>query len=158
MATSGSVVQKIRKSASAKADYRRQIAALSAAGLLDFTVISLYQLGVIKKLPDLPGPLFDSNKVNASKDAQVAGLPDAPVSLALYAANLVLASGAIRSKKRGNAFDWLLAGSLVGQAAGGAYYLYNMTTVQKKVCLYCVTGALLNFATLVPLSRLLLKR
>lgn len=158
MESEESVVEEIRNTKGKETLYRQQIAALSAAGIVDFSVISLYQLGVIKKLPDVPGDIFDSNKVNASADAQILGLPDGPVSLAMYAANLVLAAGAIRKAEKRNIFDYLLAASALGQAAGGAYYLYNMAAVQKKVCVYCVTGALLNFATLIPLSKLFFKR
>ena len=153
-----SVVEQVRQADSSAADYRRQIAVLSAAGVLDFSIISLYQLGVINKLPDFPGQLFDSNGVNASKDAKFVGIPDAPVSLTVFAANLLLTAAAIKQKKKGNAFDWLLAGSVLGQAAGGAYYLYTMAAVQKKVCVYCATGALLSFAALSPLAKLLLKK
>lgn len=44
---------------------RRKLIALSAVGLLDFAIISLYQCGVIKTLPDIPHRLFDSEQVNA---------------------------------------------------------------------------------------------
>lgn len=149
-----SPVQKVRKRSSRAAENRRTVGLLSAIGILDFVPISLYQLGVIRHLPDLPGNLFDSDFVNASKEAQVAGIPDGPVSLLMYAANLVLVGEALKKKKKRNVFDYLIAGNALGQAAGGAYYLYNMATVQKKVCMYCVTGALLNFATLVPVYKL----
>jgi uncharacterized membrane protein len=152
-----SPVQKIRSQAGSAAGYRRTIGLQSAAGLLVFVPISLYQLGVIRHIPDLRGKLFDSDYVNASKEAQIAGLPDGPVSLLMYAANVLLAAGAIKKKKR-SLFDYLIAGNAIGQAAGGAYYLYNMATVQKKVCLYCVTGAMINFATLVPLYKLFSRR
>ncbi|MFZ6013754.1 MAG: vitamin K epoxide reductase, partial [Bacteroidota bacterium] len=55
-------------------DRRRKIITLSAIGLLDFSIISLYQTGVIKKLPDFRLPIFDSNKVNASKEAYQFGV------------------------------------------------------------------------------------
>lgn len=152
-----SPVQKIRKRSDRAAGNRRDIALLSAIGLVDFVPVSLYQLGVIRHLPDLPGALFDSDYVNASKEAQIAGLPDGPVSLLLYAANLVLVSGALKKKKR-NVFDYLVAANSLGQAAGGAYYLYNMATRQKRVCVYCVTGAMINFATLLPLYKLFSRR
>lgn len=152
-----SPVQKIRRRSGHATENKRNIALLSAAGLLTFVPISLYQLGVIRHLPDLPGDLFDSDYVNASKEAQVAGVPDGPVSLLMYAASLVLVSGALRKKKR-NVFDYLIAGNLLGQAAGGGYYLYNMATEQKKVCAYCVAGALINFATLVPLLKLFTRK
>lgn len=153
-----SPVQKARNSASSAAESRRTIALLSAAGLLDFIPISLYQTGVIRHLPDLPGKIFDSDYVNASKEAQVLGMPDGPVSLLMYAANLVLVAGALKEKKRRSMFDYLLAGNALGQAAGGAYYLYVMATKEKKVCAYCVAGALINFATLIPVYKLLSRK
>lgn len=149
-----SPVSKIRKRSDKAAEERRKIALLSGIGLLDFVPISLYQLGIIRHLPDLPGDIFDSDYVNASKEAQVAGVPDGPVSLLMYAANLVLVAEALKQKKKRNVFDYLIAGNTLGQAAGGAYYLYNMATKQKKICPYCVAGALINFATLVPLYKL----
>lgn len=147
-------VQKVRKRSNKRAANRREIALLSAMGIIDFIPISLYQLGLIRHLPDLPGDLFDSDYVNASKEAQVAGIPDGPVSLLMYAANLVMVGEALKKKKKRNVFDYLLAGNALGQAAGGAFYLYTMTVRQKKICPYCVTGALINFATLVPVYKL----
>ncbi|MEX2572681.1 MAG: vitamin K epoxide reductase family protein [Balneolaceae bacterium] len=131
---------------------------LSAIGLLDFIPVSLYQMGVIRHLPDIPVKWFDSDKVNASGDAHVAGMPDGPVSLMMYAANLVCTAGAIRRKKQWNVMDCLVAGNTLGQAAGGAYYLYKMAAEQKRVCLYCITGAAINFATVLPLYRLFRNR
>ena len=151
-------VQEIRTNSDEATSHRRNVGLLSAIGLLDFVPISLYQLGVIRHLPDLPGHLFDSDYVNASDEAQVAGLPDGPVSLMMYAANLVLVAGALKKQKKRNFFDYLLAGNSLGQAAGGAYYLYNMATEQKKICPYCVVGALINFATLVPVFKLFSRR
>lgn len=151
-------VKKIRAKKGEAADNRRKIALLSAIGLLDFVPISLYQLGIIRHLPDFPGKVFDSDKINASKEAQIVGLPDGTVSLLMYAANLVLTGAAIKKKKRKNIFDYFLAANSLGQAAGGAFYLFNMVKVQKKICPYCVTGALLNFATLLPLKKLFFKR
>ncbi|HEX6982456.1 MAG TPA: vitamin K epoxide reductase family protein [Balneolaceae bacterium] len=152
-----SPVKKIRKESNGVTESRRSIALLSAAGLIDFVPISLYQLGIIRHLPDIPAKLFDSDYVNASKDAQIAGIPDGPVSLLMYAANLVLVAGAAKKEER-NLVDYLIAGNAMGQAAGGAYYLYDMIVKQKKICPYCVTGALINFATLVPLHKLFKKR
>ena len=128
---------------------KRKIVWLSALGLLDFSMISLYQTGVIKHLPDLPGTLFDSDYVNASEEAYRIGAPDAPISAMVYALNMVLATaGGTKKTGRHPALDLLLGASLVANAAGAANYLVNMVTQQKKVCLYCVAGAAINFATL----------
>lgn len=152
-----SPVKKIRRESNAITENRRSMALLNVAGLIDFVPISLYQLGIIRHLPDIPAKLFDSDYVNASEDAQVAGIPDGPVSLMMYAANLVLIAGAAKKKEKRNIVDYLIAGNTVGQAAGGAYYLYDMIFKQKKICPYCVTGALINFAALVPLYKLFKK-
>lgn len=148
------LVQKVQSKNDSKAKHRREIALLNAIGIIDFIPISLYQLGIIKHMPDFSPKVFDSDFVNASKEAQIAGLPDGPVSLLMYAANVVAVGAALKGDKRKNIFDYLIAANALGQAAGGAFYLYTMATKQKKVCIYCVTGALLNFAALVPLKKL----
>ena len=128
---------------------RRKVVALSALGLLDFSIISLYQTGVIKHLPDLPGDRFDSDYVNASDEAYQLGAPDAPISAVVFAANMVLATaGGTAKTGRHPAFDLLLGLSLTANAAGAANYLVNMIREQKRVCLYCVAGAGISFASL----------
>lgn len=144
----------LRESDSVSLNRKRNIAFLSVIGLVDFSVISLYQLGFIKKLPDLPFKIFDSNKVNASKEAYIMGVPDGPITLVSYAANILFAgAGGTRKTGRSKIFDILLAGSVIGGALGGAYYLNDMIFNQKKVCLYCVVGAALNFAMVSPVIK-----
>jgi len=152
------IIDKIRGDETEAAIYRRQIAALSAAGLLDFSLISLFQLGFIKHLPDLPGEIFDTEQVNSSKDAVLLGLPDGVISLNSYAATILLAAAATRYKKPSRLLDVAMGGLVLGQAAGAVQYLYKMAFVQKKVCIYCVAGAVINFATLVPLRKLFKRR
>lgn len=153
-----SPVRKIRKRSGKAAESRRNIGLLNAIGLINFVPVSLYQLGIIRHLPDLPGKLFDSDYVNASKDAQVAGVPDGTVGLLIYATNLVLVGVALKKKKKGNVFDYMLAGNALAQAGGGAYYLYNMAARQKKICLYCMAGAFINLAALKPLYKLFIPK
>lgn len=157
MKNQDSVIDALRKDKQPDTQNRRQLACLAALGLVDFSIISLYQLGYIRRMPDLPGKVFDSEKVNSSKEAVMLGLPDGVVSLTMYAATLFLATAASAKKKHARWLDWLLGGIVLGQAAGGAFYLYNMATVQKKVCVYCVTGALINFAAVRPAAELLRK-
>lgn len=150
-----SVIKKIRKDKSAEAENRRSVAALAAAGIVDFSLISLLQMGYFKKLPDLPGKVFDTVKVNTSKDAVIMGMPDGVISLGAYAATMFLATAATRFKKRSRLLDLALGGLVLGQAVGAAQYLYKMAFVQKKVCLYCVAGAAINFASLKPVYSLI---
>lgn len=127
---------------------RRWVGFLSALGLVDFSIISLYQMGFIRSLPDFPGKIFDSNKVNASPQAYQMGLPDGPFSAGIYSANLMLASWK-GSEKAGRPLvaDLALAGTVFMNAFGAASYMRNMIKEQEKACPYCILGALVNFAT-----------
>lgn len=131
---------------------RRTIAALCAAGAVDFSLISLFQLGVVRHLPDPPGKIFDSDRVNSSRKASAYGLPDGPLGLLQYALTLgTLAFGGTRDTGRPAAATWALA-TLVGAGAVGALdYLRDMLFREKRVCPYCVAGAALNLA-MVPLA------
>lgn len=137
---------------------RRKIIALSTLGLVDFSIISLYQTGIIKRLPDIPLPVFDSNKVNAAKDAYMMGVPDGPVSATVYGLTMVLAA-AMGSESTGRkpVLDVLLGGAIAGNAAGAVFYMYDMIFKQKKICLYCVTGALINFASAIIIAPVVIK-
>lgn len=153
-----STIDKVRQDSSEATRQRRNIAALSALGLIDFSLISLLQMGYFKKLPDLPGKVFDTVKVNTAEDAVILGIPDGVISLNGYGATMLVAMAATRFKKKSRLLDLVLAGLVVGQAAGAAHYLVNMTTVQKKACIYCIAGAAVNFLALSPLVKLLKRR
>jgi uncharacterized membrane protein len=132
---------------------KRKIILLSAIGLADFAIISLYQTGIIKHLPDIDHPLFDSDKVNASKDAYMFAAPDGPISALAYAATMVLASvGGSNRTGRKPLLDLALGATIAGNAAGALYYLYNMIFKQKKICLYCLTGAGINIASAIIIT------
>lgn len=150
-----SAIDLLRENSQPDTQKRRQIAALATIGLFDFSIISLYQLGYIRHLPYLPGKLFDSDKVNASEEAVILGMPDGVISLGAYAAIIFLATAGSARKTRSRWLGWLLGGIIAGQAIGAAQYLYKMAVVQKKVCLYCVTGAIVNFVSVKPAIDLL---
>lgn len=144
------VIDQIRNDQSAAIQNRRKIGALAAMGIIDFSLITLFQLGYIKKLPDLPGKVFDTHKVNTSEDAVLLGLPDGVIGLGGYAAIMFLAMAGSRFKKYSKWIDLALGAVVAGQAAGGANYMVNMAVKQKKICVYCVTGAAVNLASLKP--------
>lgn len=143
----------LREGHSEDLDRRRKVLLLSGLGLIDFSIISLYQTGIINKLPDIPHPLFDSNKVNAAKDAYMFGVPDGPVSAVAYGLTMVLASaGGSEKAGRHPAFDVALGATIAGNAAGAVFYLFNMVFKQKKICMYCVTGAVINIASAIIIA------
>lgn len=128
---------------------RRKIIMISLFGLGNAAIITLYQTGIIKKLPDLPLKSFDSPKLTSSEKAFEFGMPDAPGASLLYSLIMVLATyGGSRSIKRIFLFDQLLLGATIVNAAFAAQYFYNMIAKQKKLCVYCIAVTLTNFSML----------
>lgn len=158
----GAIRGALRNEKTKDLEKRRKIMLLSAIGLVDFSIISLYQTGVIRHLPDPSFAIFDSDYVNGSEDAYLFGVPDGPVSATVYALNLVLASaGGSEKTGRSPLFDLALGATVAGNAAGAIVYLHSMIFKQKKVCLYCITGALINIASaalITPLVKTAIKK
>jgi uncharacterized membrane protein len=131
---------------------RRRLAVLAAMGLVDFAAISLYQLGVIRHLPDPPGRLFDSDAVNASRKAFATGIPGGTLGALLHASELVLlAASGTRETGRSPILDLLLGGAVVAGAGAAAHYLYDMAANEKRACVYCLVAAATAFA-MIPLA------
>ena len=83
--------RQLREATGGFLEQRRKIAGLALAAAGSMGLISLYQTGVIKSLPDPPLSLFDSEKVNAEAYSRLS-MPDAPLGLGSYAATLGLAA------------------------------------------------------------------
>ncbi|MFN7132439.1 MAG: vitamin K epoxide reductase family protein, partial [Myxococcales bacterium] len=131
---------------------RRRIATLAALSAADFAFLSLYQLGVLRRLPDLPGRLFDSNRVNVARKAYARGGPDAPIAAALNGLILALASfGGTQDTGRPRLADWLLGAAVVGGALASLDYFRDMVLAQQRICLSCVVAAGASFA-MVPFA------
>lgn len=127
---------------------RRKLVWLSFLGLINFSVISLLQSGVIKKLPDIPSRVFDTNNIITSKFAYIAGVPDAPVSNVLFAATMVLSTvGGSEKATRKPASDILLGAVVLGHTIGAGIMLYDMLFRKKRLCMYCLIGAGVIFAS-----------
>lgn len=127
---------------------RRKVVALSVAGLADFNVIALLQSGVVKRLPDIPYPIFDTNGINTSKTSFAMGVPDAIISSMMFAMKMVLATaGGSKNASRKAVFDLLLGAVSLGHAVGAAQMTYDMLFKKKRICIYCLTGAGIIFST-----------
>jgi uncharacterized membrane protein len=128
---------------------RRKLIVLAIAGIADAAFIALRQNGILKKLPDLPGGIFDANKVTVSEKAYDLGLPDTGLSLLTYSAVITLASwGGDRKLYRKKWMDKLLFAATAVNALAAAQYFLNMALKQKKICFYCVTATAINFSVL----------
>jgi uncharacterized membrane protein len=138
----------LRHGESEDLERRRKLIALSVAGLADFNIISLLQSGAVRRLPDIPHPLFDTNGINTSKTSFAMGVPDAVISSVMFAMKMALATaGGSEKASRKPVFDLLLGAVSFGHAAGAAQMTYNMLFKKKRICIYCLTGAGIIFAS-----------
>ncbi len=70
---------------------RRVQTALTVGAAAAMGLITLYQTGIVRHLPDPPLPGFDSDRVDASGEAyELLRTPDAALGLANYGATLAL--------------------------------------------------------------------
>ena len=128
---------------------RRAIVASSLVGMGSMAIVSMFQTGIIRHLPDPPLESFHSDKVNSSSTAYGYGMPDGPITLGMHAANLALAAAGPPGRARERPWLPLLAAGFAGaQAAVAAKYLFHqMPKVDRAWCGYCITDALAHFAT-----------
>lgn len=129
------------------------MAALSLVAIGSMAVISLYQMGVIRHLPEPPLPRLDADRVDASPEAyEKLGMPDAVLGLRSYATTLALA--ATGGEDRAESAPWLPV-LLAGKAAFDAYQAGRLTVHQwtrhRAFCSWCLLAAGATFATL-PLT------
>ncbi|HEV2126228.1 MAG TPA: vitamin K epoxide reductase family protein [Chloroflexota bacterium] len=145
--------RQLRRGSGTLLQRRRWASGLSLFAAGSMGVIALYQLGIIKHLPDPPLPYFDSDKVDASEEAYaVFATPDAVLGLTNYGVTMVL--GAMGGQNRALERPWIpLAWTLKAlvDAAQAARLTRNQWTKHRAFCIWCLAAAAATFAT-VPLT------
>jgi len=132
---------------------RRQISVLTLISIGSMAIVSLYQLGIIKHLPEPPLPKMDADKVDAAAEAyEILWMPDAVLGLGSYAVTLGLA--VMGPDNRARTRPWiplaLAAKTLVDSLAAGKLTV-DQWTKHKAFCFWCLLAAAATFATL-PLT------
>jgi uncharacterized membrane protein len=131
---------------------RRALVALSNVGALAGIVVSLYQTGVLSHLPDLPGKIWNADKVDASDYAYKRfDTPDALMMTVSYGVTAWLAGagGADRAERH----PWLpvaLAVKVLNDAAFAVKLGQEEWAENKALCWYCQSATLASLAS-VPL-------
>ncbi len=142
---------------------RRKVIGLSMVGAAAGIVVSLYQTGILKHLPDPPLGLFDSDKVDASDYAyKRAEMPDGLVMLVTYGVTALLAGagGADRAAR----LPWLplaLAAKVAFDVATNLKLAQEEWAGNKALCAYCQAANLASLASaplVVPEARKALRR
>ncbi len=129
---------------------RRAIVGLSLVSSASMGMISLYQTGIIKHLPEPPG--FNADKVDAAAEAYQYGLaPDGALGLVSYAITLTLAAMGGQNRAQDQPLIPLaLALKLLVDAVAAGKLTWDQWAKHKAFCSYCLTAAAATFAA-VPL-------
>jgi uncharacterized membrane protein len=145
--------RQLRLSESPPLKRRRAVLGLSMVGAGAGILVSLYQTGVIRHLPDPPVGLFDSDRVDASDYAyKRAQTPDGLAMLLTYSLTALLAGagGAHRARR----LPWLplaLLAKVVADVATNLTLVREEWSENKALCAYCQTASLASLASL-PLA------
>ncbi len=132
---------------------RRWIVGLALYNILAMSAISLFQMGILKHVPEVHLPGEDADKINGSAQAyEILQTPDAVLAIGSYAATAALA--AMGPPDRISTLRWAALGmgvKALGDAAFAVKLLIDQPTNYKAYCSWCVTGALATLAAL-PLA------
>lgn len=125
---------------------RHAIIATSLVGMATMGAVSLYQTGMIRRLPDLPLRSFDSDKVNGADAAYRWGAPDATLAVMGCALNLPIAASGGPARADERPLLPIIA-ALKGTLDAGiaARYLYEMPAQRGAWSSYSIVAALVDF-------------
>ncbi|MBW3595633.1 MAG: vitamin K epoxide reductase family protein [Actinobacteria bacterium] len=122
---------------------RRRTTALYLAGTAAFGVVTLYQMGLIKRVPEPRLPFLDADRVDASGEAYASlDMPDAILGMLSYAVTLMfVASG---GKERATLRPWLpiaAAAKVLVDVASGGILTAEQAVKHRAFCSWCVGAA-----------------
>jgi uncharacterized membrane protein len=129
---------------------RRQVLSLSVVASGAIASIALYQMGVIRHLPEPPFPFLDADKIDALDEAYaILETPDAVLGLVSYAVTAWLAAAG--GEDRWMTRTWLplvLAGKVMGDAGVGLKLTVDQWAKHRAFCFWCLIGASASIASL----------
>lgn len=130
---------------------RRAIVGLSLTAISAMGLIALHQIGLVRRLPDLPFASFETNQITASDEAYARfATPDGVLGLGNFAVTLGLA--AMGGPNRAAEQPWIplaLAVKTLFDAAMAGSMLLKERSVFRAVCLWCMLAASTTVASAV---------
>ncbi|GAB2528552.1 vitamin K epoxide reductase family protein [Spirosoma aerophilum] len=128
---------------------RRWLVGLSLVGATLGQVVSLYQLGIIKHLPDPPIPYIDSEKVDASAYAYKRfDIPDALLMLVNYGVTAALAGAGGKNRAETNpALPVAMGVKMLADTALNIQLAREEWKDNKALCFYCQTATVVSIAS-----------
>lgn len=141
----------LRKGQNPDLTRRRFIVGLSMLGATMAEAVSLYQVGVIEELPDLPIPGIDSNKVDASDYAyRNFDTPDGFMMLANYSITGLLAAAGGANRATQAPF---LPIAMAAKTLFDSVLALRLARIEWKeneaLCAYCQVATLCSLASFI---------
>jgi uncharacterized membrane protein len=129
---------------------RRWLVGLSLFGVAIGQVVTLYQTGILRRLPDPPVGPFDSERVNASDYAyKRLQLPDAVLMVATYAVTAALAAAGGRDRaERSPALPLAMAAKTGWDSYTCLKLAQEEWAENRALCAYCQVATLASLASL----------
>lgn len=131
---------------------RRWIVGLSLFGAAMGQIVSAYQLGLVRRLPDPPVGPFDAERVDASDYAyKRLETPDGLLMLATYAVTAILAGAGGRDRAREHpALPVALAAKTLYDVATNFKLAGEEWAENKALCAYCQAASIASAALALP--------
>lgn len=154
----------LREERSADLARRRAGIGLSLAGAAIGGVVTAYQTGLVRRLPDiLPGRIWDAEKVDASSYAyRHLQQPDAPAMIVTYGLTaMALAAGGKERARQNPALPIIAAAKAAADLAVCAVLAVQEWRENRKLCSWCQVATLISaatFATTLPEAARALRR
>jgi uncharacterized membrane protein len=130
---------------------RRWMVGLSVVGAAMGQIVGLYQMGLFRRLPDLPSRYFDASRVDASDYAYSRlRTPDGLLMVANYAVTAILAGAGGRRRAQTHPILPIALAAKALYDAGVALKLGREEWRDNKaLCGYCQTATLASVATAI---------
>lgn len=144
------VSRQLREGDSPNLRRRRGIAGLALLSIGSMSVIALYQLGLTRRLPELPLPGFDAEKVTSSDEGYLLfNLPDSVLGIGNSVVTLGLA--AMGPADRARKHPWIpiaLAGKTALDLMAGGKLAYDQVSQHRALCSWCLLSGATAIGTL----------
>jgi uncharacterized membrane protein len=131
---------------------RRAVVGLSLVTIGSMALVSLYQMGLIKHLPELALPYLDADKVDASDEAyEKLATPDGLLGLANFGVTAVLAG--MGPPERAETQPWIplaLAAKVAVDTVQSGRLTVDQWVRHRAFCSWCLLASAATFAQ-VPL-------
>lgn len=153
----------LRQSSGEHLRRRRGIFGLFLAASASMSIIALYQLGILKRVPEPSLPGFDSDKVTGSPQAYaLLETPDAVLAMGSYAVTMTLAAmGPADRANEQSVLPIALAAKIGFDAILAAKYTLKEWSDHRAMCFWCLiasTATIASIPLVVPEARRAIRR